>query len=253
MAEQTALRKTEPQFSTMLMDKLNSVDDALPAQFNKARFVQNALALINDSPGLQKYNRTQLTAGLLKGAYLGLDFFSKEAYLIPYGNQIQFQIDYRGAKKLAKKYSIRPIEEIDAKIVREGDRFEETVEGGRGSFIFKPKAFNNGPIVGAFAYVRFRDGGCVVDQMSLADLENTRRHSKAANSMAWKDFTSEMYRKTVLHRLCKHIEIEFESPQQRELYEDDVAIATSPKDIAEAEITEGENSTEFVVEEANEE
>ena len=242
------ITKAEPQFSVALMDRLNSVGDALPSDFNVARFTQNALALINDNPALQKYNRSVLMGGLLKGAYLGLDFFSKEAYLIPYGNQLQFQIDYRGAKKLAKKYSIRPIKDIEAKIVREGDRFEETVDGGQSSFIFKPKPFNTGKIVGAFAYVLYEDGGISVDSMSLEELENTRKHSKAANSMAWRDFTSEMYKKTVLHRLCKHIEIQFDNPTQRELFTDDVAIATSPKEVSEAEIIENENASELVVE-----
>jgi len=249
MAEKAELRKAEPSFSVMLTEKLTSVEDALPNDFNKARFVQNALALINDNPALQKYSKAQLMAGLLKASYLGLDAYAKECYLIPYGNQLQFQIDYRGAKKLAKKYSIRRIRDIDAKIVREGDKFEETLDGGKASFIFKPKPFNTGKIVGAFAYALYEDGGMMIDQMSVEDLETTRRHSKAANSMAWKDFTSEMYRKTVLHRLCKHIEIEFDTPQQRQLYEDDVAIATSPKEVAEAEIMENENDEEFVVEE----
>lgn len=189
------LKKAEPQFSVMLSDKLDSVENALPSGFNKARFVQNALALLNDNPALQKYSKTQLLAGLMKASVLGLDAYNKECYLIPYDNQLQFQIDYRGAKKLAKKYSIRPIKDIDAKVVREGDRFEEVVEGGESSFIFKPKPFNTGKIVGAFAYVLYEDGGMMVDSMSLDELENTRRHSKASNSMAWKDFTGEMYKK----------------------------------------------------------
>jgi len=251
MANEVA-KKNEPQFSVMLMERLDSVDDALPNGFNKARFVQNAISLLNDNPALQKYSKAQLITGLLKGAYLGLDAYNKECYLIPYGNQLQFQIDYRGAKKLAKKYSIRPIKDIGAKIVREGDRFEETLVGGQASFEFRPKPFNTGKIVGAFAYVLYEDGGMMVDQMSLEELENTRRHSKAANSMAWKDFTSQMYLKTVLHRLCKHIEIEFDTPQQRQLYDDDVAIATSAKDVSEAEILEGENADELVVEEPTE-
>lgn len=243
------LRTAEQPFSVALADKLDSVSAALPSDFNIARFVQNALALINDNPALQKFPRAQLMAGLLKASYLGLDAYQKECYLIPYGNQLQFQIDYRGAKKLAKKYSIRPIKDIEAKIVREGDRFEETVEGGKSSFVFKPLPFNTGKIVGAFAYVLYEDGGISVDSMSLEELENTRKHSKAANSMAWRDFFAEMARKTVLHRLCKHIEIQFDNPAQRDLFTDDVAIATSPKEQAEMEISEGENQTELVVEE----
>lgn len=205
-------------FSLALTDRLESVSEALPKDFNKTRFVQNAIALINDNPNLQKYAPNQLICGLMKGAYLGLDFYSKEAYLVPYGSQLNYQTGYLGAKKLAKKYSIRKIKDIGSKIVREGDFFEETGEGGNTSYIFKPKPFNNGKIVGAFAYVLFEDGGITVDTMSLEELETTRKHSKASNSMAWKDFTTEMYRKTVLHRLCKHIELDFENIEQQNTY-----------------------------------
>lgn len=205
-------------FSLALTDRLESVSEALPKDFNKTRFVQNAIALINDNSNLQKYAPNQLIGGLMKGAYLGLDFYSKEAYLVPYGSQLNYQTSYLGAKKLAKKYSIRKIKDIGSKIVREGDFFEETGEGGNTSYIFKPKPFNNGKIVGAFAYVLFEDGGITVDTMSLEELETTRKHSKASNSMAWKDFTTEMYRKTVLHRLCKHIELDFENIEQQNTY-----------------------------------
>lgn len=245
--EVTAKQK-QPTFSMVLTDKLNSVSEALPKDFNKSRFVQNALALINDNPQLQKYNQSQLMAGLLKGAYLGLDFYSKECYLVPYGNQLNYQTDYRGAKKLAKKYSIRPIKDIYAKLVREGDLFEETIENGEQTFNFKPKAFNDGKVIGAFAVVLYKDGGMSYETMSLADLENTRSASKAANSPAWKKFTGEMYKKTVLHRLCKHIELDFENPTQQTTFYSGVEIETNVEDEVKTEIEENANTVDFVPE-----
>lgn len=241
-------KQKQPTFSMVLTDKLNSVSEALPKDFNKSRFVQNALALINDNPQLQKYNQSQLMAGLLKGAYLGLDFYSKECYLVPYGNQLNYQTDYRGAKKLAKKYSIRPIKDIYAKLVREGDLFEETIENGEQTFNFKPKAFNDGKVIGAFAVVLYKDGGMSYETMSLADLENTRSASKAANSPAWKKFTGEMYKKTVLHRLCKHIELDFENPTQQTTFYSGVEIETNVEDEVKTEIEENANTVDFVLE-----
>lgn len=232
-------------FSTVLTEKLESVQDALPKDFNKARFVQNALALLNDNTQLQKYPQSQIMAGLLKGAYLGLDFYSKECYLIPYGDSLNYQTDYRGAKKLAKKYSIRPIKDIYAKLVREGDEFDETIVNGEQGINFKPKPFNDGKIIGAFAVCLFTDGGMVYDTMSLADLENTRKSSKAQNSPAWKNFTGEMYKKTVLHRLCKHIELDFENPTQQNTFMAGMEIETDTEKIAEAEIAENANSVQF--------
>ena len=248
MAENTQIvekKENNSNFSIVLADKLDSVSDALPKDFNKARFVQNALALVNENPNIAKYGQQKIMAGLLKGAYLGLDFYSKECYLVPYGNDLNYQTDYRGAKKLAKKYSIRPIKDIYAKLVHEGDLFEEKIVDGEQSFDFKPKPFNDGKIIGAFAVVLYTDGGMAYDTMSLADLENTRKSSKASNSPAWKNFTGEMYKKTVLHRLCKHIELDFENPTQQNMFLSGMEIETDQQKIAENEIAENANSVDF--------
>ena len=248
MAENTQIvekKENNSNFSIVLADKLDSVSDALPKDFNKARFVQNALALVNENPNIAKYGQQKIMSGLLKGAYLGLDFYSKECYLVPYGNDLNYQTDYRGAKKLAKKYSIRPIKDIYAKLVHEGDLFEEKIIGGEQSFDFKPKPFNDGKIIGAFAVVLYTDGGMAYDTMSLADLENTRKASKASNSPAWKNFTGEMYKKTVLHRLCKHIELDFENPTQQNMFLSGMEIETDQQKIAENEIAENANSVDF--------
>lgn len=237
-------------FSGCLMENLTRVEDALPKGFNKARFVQNCVALLNDNPQLQKYNRNQIVSGLLKGSYLGLDFYSKECYLVPYGNQLNYQTDYRGAKKLAKKYSIRPIKDIYAKLIREGDEFEEMILNGEPSFNFKPKFLNDGKIIGAFAVVLYQDGGLGYDVMSLSELENTRKHSKASNSPAWKDFTGEMYKKTVLHRLCKHIELDFENPTQRSLFTAGMEVETDVAEQVRNDIESNSNKEEFIIDDA---
>ena len=222
--ENTQIQESPKTFSDYLMERLTSVEEALPSGFNKVRFVQNSIALLNDNPAIAKYSKTQIVAGLLKASYLGLDVLSKECYLVPYGAQLNFQIDYRGAKKLAKKYSIRPIKDIYAEIVREGDEFEKIVDGNNTIVKFKPKPFSDAKVIGAFAVVEYADGGIHCDMMTLKELETTRSKSKASNSMAWKDFTNEMYRKTVLHRLCKHIEIDFENMTQLDLWNDSNAM-----------------------------
>lgn len=247
--EETKVAEQKPtSFSEYLMGQLVKIDDALPQGFNKARFVQNSIALLNDKPELAKFPKPQIAAGLLKGSYLGLDFYNKECYLVAYGNSLNFQIDYRGNVKLAKKYSIRPIKDIYAKLVRQGDEFDMWVdENGEQRISFKPLPFNDGKIIGAFACCVYVDGGIICDTMSLADLENTRKASKASNSPAWTKFTGEMYKKTVLHRLCKMIELEFDNPNQNKLFGEDMEIETGVVDNSEisdpflqCEVVEGE-------------
>lgn len=224
----TAVAEKKETFSVMLTNSLSEVEDALPSGFNKTRFVQNAVALLNENDVLAKFAKEQksgalqIKAGLLKGAFLGLDFYSNEAYLIPYGSKLQFMPSYRGCVKLAQKYSIRPIKDIYAKVVRKGDEFQESIVNGQPTIDFKPLPFNDDDIIGAFAVCEYQDGGMQYDVMSLKDLENTRKASKMKNGPAWSQYLSEMYKKTVLHRLCKHIQIDFDSPEQYKYFSEDM-------------------------------
>lgn len=216
-------KKNEIQatFSEQLMDKLVAAGNALPKDFNKERFVANSLAFVNDHPELAQMNRAQVLAGLLKGSYMSLDYMQGEAYLIPYGNTVQFQVSYKGSVKFVKRYAIRPIKDIYAKVVREGDSFEEKIIDGQATIDFKPIPFSNADIVGVFAVVQYTDGGMEYETMSTEEVNSVRNnYSKASNSKAWKNSWSEMGKKTVLRRLCKHIECDFESVEASKAWEE---------------------------------
>ena len=209
------------KFSTQLSDKLVSVESALPKDFNRERFVQNCIAVMNENPQLAKINPAQVIQGLCKGAYLGLDFMNRECYLIPYGNSVQFQTDYKGEVKFTKKYNIRKILDIYAKVVRDGDEFVEEIIDGRPSITFRPQTFSKADIIGAFAIVLFKDGGMLYEVMSVDDINSVRQnYSKASQSKAWKYSFDEMCKKTVLRRLCKHLSIDFESVEAHNAWED---------------------------------
>lgn len=235
MSEELVVKKSS--FSESLTTQLTEVKDGLPADLNITRFVQNAVALVNGNEQLLKFckenkdGQAQVKLGLMKAAFLGLDALNKECYLFPYGKTLNLMIDYRGSVKLAKKYSFRRIKDIYAKVVRKGDDFEETIIGGEPSIVFKPLPFNDGDIIGAFAVCLYEDGGMIYDSMSKKELDVSRSKSKASNAMAWKDFPSEMYKKTVLHRLCKHIELDFDNANQRMYYDEDMAMEKEKKDV----------------------
>lgn len=209
------------KFSEQLSDRLDSVAEALPKDFNKARFIQNALCVMNDNPSFAKMNAALVMQGLLKGAYLGLDFMNHEAYLIPYQNTVSFQTSYRGDVKFIKRYSIRKTIDIYAKVVRQGDEYSEEIRDGHPTIDFKPLPFNDAEIVGAFAIVLFQDGGMLYESMSVKDIQSVRNnYSKASQSKAWKNSFDEMCKKTVLRRLCKHIETDFESVEAHGAWEE---------------------------------
>ena len=214
--------------NTGLTKKLTENKEALPAGFNQQRFILNCITVIQDmmkdnkkKEQLEKINPETIPVCLAKAAYLGLDFFNGECYAIPYGGNLTFQTDYKGEIKLCKRYSKNKIKDIFAKVVRQGDFFMEEVDGGKQNVQYRPKPFSNEQMIGAFAIVVFEDGSMMYDTMSSEDIENVRNtYSKMKDSQAWKSSTGEMYKKTVLRRLCKLIDLDFDNIEQQKAYED---------------------------------
>lgn len=241
---------TKDTFSTALTTELENNIAALPADFNIPRFVQNSLALLNGNDALQefakKHGSTQIKAGLMRGAYLGLDALNSEMYLVPYGTTLNFMPSYKGMIKMAQKYATRPIKTIYAKCVREGDEFEEVINQGEPSINFKALPFNDGNIIGVFAVCQYKDGGIVYEVMSRADVEQCRKSSKAKNSPAWSQFWSEMAKKTVLRRLCKSLSIDMDAAAV-EAMDSGLEIETDVQEQVKNEIQENANQEEFVV------
>ena len=248
MANEVATKNT---FSTALTSELEMQRAALPDGFNITRFVQNSIALLNGNDTLadfaKKHGTAQIKAGLMRGAFLGLDALNSEMYLVPYGNQLNFMPSYRGMVKLAQKYSTRPIQTIFAKVVRQDDEFEETIVNGKPSINFKAVPFSNKPIIGVFAICQFQDGGLTYEVMSKEDVEQCRKSSKAKNSPAWSNFWSEMAKKTVLRRLAKSINMDMDV-KAATAFDAGLEIETDPVEIAKQEIAENANSQELIVE-----
>lgn len=218
MAEQNT------SISAVLSTNLENVESALPKDLNRERFVQNCLAVLNDPEkraALQKCNQSSIVQALVKGAYLGLDFMNSECYIIPYGGMAKFQTSYLGEIKFTKKYSERRIKDIYAKLVRDGDYFQEEIRDGQPSIDFKPLPFNKGEIIGVFAVCLFEDGGMLYETMTIEDVNATRQnYSKASNSPAWKNSFGEMAKKVCLRRLTKHITTNFESIEARNAWQE---------------------------------
>jgi recombination protein RecT len=236
MSEQkTEIVEKKQAFSEVLSTSLMEVKDGLPNGFNITRFVQNGVALLNGNETLMKfakqYGTSQIKAGLMRGAFLGLDALNQECHLVPYGSTLNFSVDYRGDMKLIKKYSTRPVLDVYAKLVRQGDDFQLYIKEGKQTFDFKPIPFNDGAIIGAFAVILYKDGGLDIEEMSLKELEKVRSKSKMSNGMAWKDFTGEMYKKTVIHRIKKKATLEFENPYQKEYWEEEMNIKTEREQV----------------------
>ena len=241
----------KPKFSDELSADLAQKREALPSDFNMTRFVANSVALLNGNDTLRNFYKknggAQIKAGLLRGAFLGLDALNGEMYLVPYGDTLNFMPSYKGMVKLCMKYATRPINTIYAKIVREGDEFEETIVNGQPSINFKPKPFGKGKMLGVFAVCLYKDGGMVYEVMSTEEVEQCRRSGKAKNSPAWNAYFGEMAKKTVLRRLAKSISLDLDGIGS-EAFNAGLEIETDAAELSKREIEEHGNSEELIVE-----
>ncbi|HZG16927.1 MAG TPA: RecT family recombinase [Candidatus Bathyarchaeia archaeon] len=243
---------------------LEAKREAMPKSFNKTRFLQNCMAVLQETKDIESCNPVSVARTMLKGAFLGLDFFNKECYAVVYKGSVEFHTDYKGEVKLAKKYSTKPVREIYAKLVREGDEFSEEIISGNQTIHFKPKPFNNGEILGAFAVVNYMDGTMAYDTMSKEEIEKIKENfSRKSNktgeySKAWVVTPGEMYKKTVLRRLCKNIDLDFDTIEQRQAFDDTSDFdfsqeskpqQQSPLNVIDVEVTEVQTDMKEAVEE----
>jgi len=221
------------QIQAYLQDLLISKSEALPKGFNQTRFLQNCMIVLRETQGIEQVKIESIGDTILKGAFLGLDFLNKECYTFVDNRNIgtkdkpiwikdlKFRTDYKGEIKLAKKYSLKRIHDIYAKVVREGDAFEESIIDGKPSINFKPIPFNSNHIVGVFAVCLYDDGIMIYDTMSKGEVELIRKtYSKTPDGKTWQESWGEMAKKTVIRRLCKLIELEFDNIEQTEAYQE---------------------------------
>lgn len=126
-----------------------------------------------------------------------------QAYLIPYGNQCQFQLGYKGLIDLA--YRSGEISTIGAEAVHENDTFEYEL-GLESKLVHKPLIKGDrGPVIAYYAYWRGKDGGYGFSVMSKDDIDaHARKYSKSVGNGPWVTSYDEMAKKTVLKRVLKY-------------------------------------------------
>ncbi|TLG72072.1 recombinase RecT [Culicoidibacter larvae] len=170
----------------------------------KSSFVNNAVALVSNVKGLQKCDPQTTMFAAIKATALDLPLDNNLgfAYVIPYGNQAQFQMGYKGFIQLAMRSG--QFERINVTDVREGelgkrDRLSGDIEY---NWIDDESEREKAEIIGYVAYFKLKNG---FEKQVYMSAEETRGHgkkySKTFNNGQWKDNFDGMSRKTVLKQL----------------------------------------------------
>lgn len=125
-----------------------------------------------------------------------------EAYLIPYGKNLQIIKAPQGLIKLMANAGWR----VEARAVREGDFFEHDL--GDDGYIRHRKVDGRreGAVTFGYAFAKHKDGGPTIrDVLSRDDIETYRAQSKQANGPMWSDNFEGAVRKTMIHRIAEYV------------------------------------------------
>ena len=233
------------------------IKKALPSVMTPERFTRMVLSALSVNPKLASCTPASFLGAMMNAAQLGLEPNTPlgQAYLIPYGNSVQFQIGYKGLIDLA--YRSGEVELVQAHIVYENDTFECEF-GLEPKLVHKPADSNRGEPVKVYAMFKTKSGGYGFEVMSMDDVrKHAEKYSQTAKSSSspWKTNFEEMAKKTVLKKTLKYAPMKSDFVKavvqdetiKTELSEDMYEV--KDETIFEAEFTEINEDTGEVIEE----
>lgn len=215
-AETAVARTGEQSVADLLMDPTfqRQVKLALPrAGVTAERLARTALTEVRRNPALAHCTRNSLLAAVMDCATYGLEPGPMGlAWIIPYGQEAQFQLGYKGL--LALLWRSDQIASIASEVVYQHDDFDWN-EGSSAYVKFRRKLDGDrGEPVAVFAAITTKSGGNIVRVMSISDVEKHRdRFSKAKVKSPWQTDFDEMACKTALKRVAKRAPVSAEVQQ----------------------------------------
>lgn len=198
---------------TKLLNQMSEqIAKALPSMVSSERFQRVVLTAFNANPKLQQCDPTSFLASMMQSAQLGLEPNTPlgQAYLIPYGKNVQFQIGYKGLLELAQRSG--RIKTIYAHEVRENDVFDIDY-GLEQKLVHKPNLKGDrGEVIGYYAVYHLDNDGYSFIFLTKDEVENhAKSKSKTFYSGPWQTDFDSMAKKTVLKQLLKYAPISIEA------------------------------------------
>ena len=120
----------------------------LPGNVDKQRLALNFVSLIQDHPELRKFGAEIMAPMVVRCAKDNLDVLNNEVYIYEgYGGKLTYTPSYKGLRKMAMQKSIKPIREITAKSVFEGDTLDEEYINGQAHLNYKSDFMKRGKAI----------------------------------------------------------------------------------------------------------
>lgn len=197
----------DKSIKTLITQMEPQIAKALPSVITPERFTRIALTAISSNPKLASCDSKSFLGALMQSAQLGLEPNTPlgQAYLIPYGDKVQFQIGYKGMIDLAHRSG--EFKTIYAKEVYQNDDFHFEF-GLNPKLEHVPATEDRGDIVYYYAVYTLVNGGFGFEVMSRADvMKFAKTYSKTYSNGPWQTNFDEMAKKTVIKKVLKYAPI----------------------------------------------
>jgi recombination protein RecT len=239
----TAVAKRE-KFDKAMNVMGGKLREALPKHIDLARFTRIVSTAVGRNPALMDTTPASFFGSLLLAAQLGLEPNGpdQKCFLIPYKDQCQFQLGYRGLLDLARRSG--ELMSIHAEIAYENDELE-IILGLNPTIIHKPLLKGDrGAVVLAYSVATLKDGSKDFTWMTVEEIEKARKANRG-KSPAWESWWSEMAKKVVMKRHLKTLPLNAEI--QRAVNSDETVKANITSDMTEAQERETMEEIEATV------
>lgn len=190
----------------LILSMRSQIEMALPKHITADRITRIALSAVRNNPKLADCDAISLLAALMQSAQLGLEPNTPlgQAYMIPYGGKVQFQIGYKGILDLA--YRSGEYQMIYAIEVYKNDTFNYNY-GLNPNIEHRPADIPDGEPVYYYAVFKLKNGGSDFRVWSKEKvMKHSQKYSQAVQkgwTSPWKTDFDAMAKKTVLIDLLK--------------------------------------------------
>lgn len=212
--ELTPVKKLEMNLGNMSKQFAST----LPAHISTQKFLRAAVSAVQNTPDLQECEQATIISACQKAATDGLIIDNREASLVVFNKKIankwekhaQYMPMVAGILKKARNSG--QISSLTAHVVYDNDLFE--YELGLEPILKHVPTIDSAPgnLKCAYAIAKLKDGSTQFEVMTRDQIMKVAMSSKSGWNEEmqelkgiWKQWEDEMWRKTVLKRLCKYL------------------------------------------------
>lgn len=180
------------------------IGKVLPKTITPERMTRVALTATMRNPDLLNCTQESLLNSLLVCSQAGLEPDGRLAHLIPYGNECKVIFDYKGLVTLMRRNGA---ETVYAEKVCEYDDFDAWVEDGKKKLMHRVNWKKSRGTPYLFYAVVMQEGVLDFEVMTMEEVEDIRKRSKAGSKGPWVTDFEEMAKKCPLRRISKRFDL----------------------------------------------